>query len=208
MSVWVVRGGRGGSYAQWCLEQGRAGAAWNTVRSLAEAGSRDDVAGLVRAVRPDDSAPKIANAAGQLWGLRSIVKNDIVVMPLSVAGTIAIGRCTAGYEDLGETAPARHTVRVNWVLDDVPRSAFAQDLLHSLGSLLTVFRVSRNDAEARFEAVLKTGLDPRSTEEADDTTPDLGPTDTTGDTPTDPTPVPTRYDHSRPSPHARSQALP
>ncbi len=191
MPVWVVRGGRGGSYAQWCLEQGLAGAAWNMVPSLAGAGSRDDVASSVRAVRPDDSAPRIANAAGQLWALRSIAENDIVVMPLSAASTIAVGRCTAGYEDLGEAAPARHIVRVAWVRDDVPRSAFAQDLLHSLGSLLTVFRVSRNDAEARFEAVLRTGLDPRNIEETEEGASDPGLVDTAVDTPTDPTPVPT-----------------
>ena len=192
MSVWVVRGGRGGSYAQWCLENGRAGAAWNMVPSLADAGSRDDVAVLLKASRPDDTPARIANAAGQVWGLRSIEVGDIVVMPLSATGTVAIGRCTAGYEDLGETSPARHTVRVEWVRDDVPRSAFSQDLLHSLGSLLTVFRVSRNEAEARFEEVLKTGLDPRSAEEETESdASNTGPSDTVLDTPTDPPSVPT-----------------
>ncbi len=188
MSVWVVRGGRGGSYAQWCLENGRAGAAWNNVPSLADAGSRDDIAALLKPARPDDTPPRIANAAGQLWGLRSIEVDDIVVMPLSTAGTVAIGRCIGGYEDLGEASPARHTVRVEWVRDDVPRSAFAQDLLNSLGSLLTVFRVSRNDAEARFEEVLKNGLDPRSAEEETGSdASNAGPTET----PTDPPSVPT-----------------
>lgn len=189
MSVWVIRGGRGGSYAQWCLENGRAATAWNKVPSLAGAASRDDVANLLKPVHPEDTSARIANAAGQLWALRNIHEGDLVVMPLSAAGTVAIGRCTAGYEHLGDQAPARHTVQVEWIRDDVPRSAFAQDLLRSLGSLLTVFRVSRNDAEARFEEVLKTGLDPRR---ADDETEDV-PSASAGsvDTPTDPEPVPT-----------------
>lgn len=192
MAVWVVRGGRGGSYAQWCLENGRAGAAWNKVASLAGADSRDHVAALLKSVHPEDKPAKTANAAGQLWALRNIQEGDIVVMPLSASGTVAIGRCTGGYEHLDEAVPARHTVRVNWVRDDVPRSAFAQDLLHSLGSLLTVFRVSRNDAEARFREVLETGLDPRgSEEEAQDDSSPGGLADDVVDTPTDPTSVPT-----------------
>lgn len=160
MAVWVVRGGRKGAYAQWCLTQGRAGAAWQQVPSLANATSRDDVYALVAPTRPDASRQKIGNSASQLWGLRSIVPGDIVILPLSATGTLAIGRCTHGYEHLDDSAPARHTVRVDWIRDDVPRAVLGEDLLASLGSLLTVFQVSRNNAEARFEQVLATGVDP------------------------------------------------
>lgn len=192
MAVWVVRGGRGGSYAQWCLDNGRAGAAWNSVPSLDGATSRDDVVSLLKPLLPDDSPARISNAAGQLWGLRSINVGDIVVMPLSASGLLALGRCVGGYEHLDETSPARHTVRVEWIRDDVPRSAFAQDLLSSLGSLMTVFQVSRNDAESRFAQAIETGLDPRSAEDEVENAPTPGgAVDVELESPTDPPLVPT-----------------
>lgn len=191
MAVWVVRGGRGGAYVQWGLTEGRAGAAWNRVPSLANADSRQAVMELVRNASPDATPSRLGNWTGQLWGIRSILPGDIVIMPLSSAGLLAIGRCTSGYEHLDESAPARHTVRVQWERDDVPRSAIGQDLLNSLGSLLTVFKVSRNGADERFEHVLATGLDPRAGDEETDEAGETGTPVGNVDAPTDPDPVPT-----------------
>lgn len=190
MAVWVVRGGRGGSYAQWCLDEGRAGAAWQKVASLASATSRDDVVSLVKAAAPDESPGKIGNNASQLWGLRSIEPGDIVILPLSASGTLALGRCAAGYEYLGDPAPARHTVRVEWIRDDVPRAVLGQDLLNSLGSIQTVFQISRNNAEARFAEVLATGVDPDAGSAETETETDTSETTNSG-TVVDPDPVPT-----------------
>lgn len=191
MALWVVRGGRGGSYAQWCLSNGRAAAAWNAVPSLAEATSREDVVALVAPTAPDASNSKIGNSASQLWGLRSIQPGDTVILPLSSTGTLAIGVCTKGYEYLDEHAPARHAVSVEWAPDEVPRAVLGQDLLNSLGSLLTVFQISRNKAEARFAEVLKTGVDPEAGEhDPDDEPAPAAETSPTG-TLIDPDPVPT-----------------
>lgn len=102
-------------------------------------------------------------------------------------------RCAAGHQCQAGAAPARHTVKVAWERDDIPRSAIGQDLLNSLGSLLTVFRISRNNANARFKQVLATGLDPQAGEFDDDTeakAAPAGPGQPT-DTPVDPVPVPT-----------------
>lgn len=189
MAVWVVRGGRGGSYAQWALANGRAGAAWNRVPSLSDVSSRAGVVRLVEQTLVGESRNKIGNRASQLWGLRQIVPGDIVILPLSATSTLAIGHCTHSYEHLDESAPARHTIRVNWERDDVPRSALGQDLLNSLGSLLTVFRISRNTADERFAQVISTGLDPKAGEF--DEQPTTTPPADSNETPVDPDPVPT-----------------
>ncbi len=83
-----------------------------------------------------------------------------MVMPLKTRAVIAIGHVTGPYAyrtDLGEAQ--RHTRSVEWV-KEVPRNAFAQDLLYSFGSFMTVCRVQRNDAEARVVAVLAGKSDP------------------------------------------------
>ncbi|GAA2091616.1 restriction endonuclease [Aeromicrobium tamlense] len=190
MALWVVRGGRGGSYAQWCLAEGRAAAAWNSVPTLAHAQSRDDVVALVAPTMPNESTAKVGNLASQLWGLRSIEPGDTVILPLSSSGTLAVGVCTVGYEHLDEHAPARHSVRVHWRADEVPRAVLGQDLLNSLGSLLTVFQLSRHNAEARFAEVLRTGVDPEATADDPGETPSESVTTASG-TLLDPEPVPT-----------------
>src|SRR5205085_2187716 len=43
---------------------------------------------------------------------------------------------------------------------DVPRQVFAQDLLYSFGSFLTICEVTRNRAVDRTLAIAKTGHDP------------------------------------------------
>lgn len=191
MALWVVRGGRGGAYAQWCLDEGRAGAAWNAVPTLAGAVSRDDVVALVAPTMPGESAAKIGNGASQLWGLKSIEPGDAVLLPLPSSGTIAVGTCVGGYEHLDESAPARHTVRVQWAADQVPRAVLGQDLLNSLGSLLTVFQMSRNNAEARFAQVLKTGVDPDASVSEGVESPSAPTVTTAAGTLVDPEPVPT-----------------
>jgi restriction system protein len=44
---------------------------------------------------------------------------------------------------------------VKWIKPDVPRVQIPKDLRNSLGSALTVFQVSKNDAESRIRALLQ-----------------------------------------------------
>lgn len=89
---------------------------------------------------------------------------DLAVLPLKTTSQIALGKVTGGYEYLeNEPDPSRrHVLRVDWKRTDVPRTAIKQDLLYILGSALTVFQPSKNDAAWRLEQVLATGADPGS----------------------------------------------
>lgn len=163
MTAWVLRAGKQGEDEQWCLETGAAGAAWNGVGDMSGCKSRDDVRALLEIALPGRPPGVQANNAGQLWGLLNIAPGDIVILPRKTSGKpFAIGVCTAGYEYRPD-APIRHVVSVDWKRDDVPRTAIKDDLLSTLGALLTVFKASRNNAEARFQAVISTGTDPGST---------------------------------------------
>jgi restriction system protein len=75
---------------------------------------------------------------------------------------IAIGQVTEGYEYLAteEDPNCRHVVRVHWQRRDLPRTAVKQDLLFTLGSVMSDFALSKNNAATRLEHLLDHGTDP------------------------------------------------
>ncbi|WP_239679105.1 CBS domain-containing protein [Natronosporangium hydrolyticum] len=91
--------------------------------------------------------------------------DDLVAIPLkTVPDHVAIGRITAGYRYRRDAAPDRRHVRpVVWLQRAQPRSAIQQDLLHSLGSLLTICQLRRNGAARRIAVLADTGVDPGPT---------------------------------------------
>ena len=49
---------------------------------------------------------------------------------------------------------------MKWVRPDVPRGEFKQDLLNSLGAIMTVCQIQRHNAAERFQAILAGKADP------------------------------------------------
>jgi len=162
MAVWLVRAGAHGEQEELALQKGLAVIGWDEVSDLSGVRSRDEVRGVLAVARPDDKPKSLLNQASQLWAfVGRIRQGDLVVLPLKKRSAIAIGKVTGDYTyspDLPDGA--HHTRPVKWVREDIPRSAFGQDLLYSLGAFMTVCRIRRNDAENRIAAVLKTGKDP------------------------------------------------
>jgi restriction system protein len=86
---------------------------------------------------------------------------DLAVLPLKTRSAIAIGKVAGPYQyttDLGDGV--RHVRKVEWLRTDLPRTAFGQDLLYSLGAFMTVCQIERNQAEDRIRAVLAGNADP------------------------------------------------
>nr|WP_246045170.1 restriction endonuclease [Rhodococcus oryzae] len=82
-------------------------------------------------------------------------------MPMKTTKQLALGRVTSGYRYEAEhPAALRHIVDVEWKRTDLPRSAVKQDLLYTLGSVLTIFAPSKNNAVERLEHLLQNGTDP------------------------------------------------
>ena len=82
-------------------------------------------------------------------------------MPLKKTSQIALGVVTGGYRYLDDPeAWWHHAVAVDWKRTDVPRTAVRQDLLYSLGALMTVCEIKRNDGAWRLQRILETGSDP------------------------------------------------
>jgi restriction system protein len=163
MTLWVVRSGKYGEREALALDNGLAVIGWDDLPDLSKFKSRDDLRVALQDALPDSSTKTLSNWESQLWPFAHVMeKGDLVVMPLKTRSAIAIGRVTGPYSFRTDIGDAHHTRPVEWI-KEVQRSAFAQDLLYSFGSFMTVCRVARNNAEQRVLAVLGGKADPMLT---------------------------------------------
>lgn len=161
--AWVIRSGRLGERDDWALQQQCSGGGWAEVPDLTSSLTRDAVTDVVATTFKGEPEGRITNYAGQLWALRGRIEpGDVMVMPMKTTKQIALGRVTSGYDyRLHEEDPnKRHVVAVDWHRTDLPRSAVKQDLLYTLGSVMSIFSPSKNNAVSRLESLLHNGTDP------------------------------------------------
>ena len=159
--VFLARAGRYGEDEETALERNLAIIGFHDIPSLEGLDSYEAIYQLVEESRPDSKKRAIGNIAGQLWAFAiAMKKGDIVVLPRKLTSQVAIGRVVGPYKYQMIGKDMRHTRPVQWERTDVPRTAFEQDLLYSLGAFMTVCNISRNDAAKRFAAVLAGGKDP------------------------------------------------
>lgn len=163
MQAWVIRAGRHGERDQWALSNGCSGGGWKELPDLTPYTTREEIAEVTAASFPGAPQGRLNTYAAQLWALRGrIHPGDLLVMPLKATRQIAMGRVTGGYRYLGDDqiADCRHVVTVDWKVTDLPRTAIKQDLLYTLGSAVSIFAPSKNNAVARLEHLLNHGTDP------------------------------------------------
>lgn len=159
--VFIARAGGNGEDETYALDHNMAVIGFREFPSVAGAKHFEDVLELAKAV-PLDLKPRARlNYARQLWTFAfGMQQGDIVVLPRKLTSQVALGRIAGPYRYSKVHGEDRHTRPVEWVRPDVPRSLFAQDLLHSFGAFLTVCNITRNHAEKRVLAVLEGKPDP------------------------------------------------
>jgi restriction system protein len=164
MRAWMVRAGRRGEREARALDDGAVFVGWDEVGDLSEVDSREELRTLLGAIYPELSPQVIANWTGQLWRFREeIVHGDLVVMPVSGSGRrqVAVGTVTGPYRYAASAEPGcRHRRAVEWQRKDIDRDMVDPDLRDSMGSLLTVFELSRNQAAQRIHVLAEQGRDP------------------------------------------------
>jgi restriction system protein len=171
MAVWMVRAGRQAIYAPTALEQNLVGIGWHELGDLSGVRSREDLAARMSITFQGWSPAQIGSSVGQVWiMIGRIQPGDIVVVPISSRSVIAVGRVTGEYRFRSELPEdLQHTRQVEWLATELPRGAFAQDLLHSFGSLLTICQVKRERAEERILAVVRgDAVDPEVVDSPDE----------------------------------------
>lgn len=155
MTVWLVRAGKYGEAEQVALSRGIATIGWTELPDLSECKTKEDLTALYNGAYPGQKKMKVANQVGQVWGFAHEIKaGDLVVLPLKTQSSIAIGRVDGGYTFDAVDATARHYRKVSW-LKLLPRTAFEQDLLYSMGAFMTVCKIERNNAQQRILALVQ-----------------------------------------------------
>ncbi|MFB9966284.1 CBS domain-containing protein [Sinosporangium siamense] len=161
--AWMVRGGQQGEREARALREGLVFVGWHELGNLTAYQTRQQLSEAIHLAFPATSRNVVSNWTGQLWRFATTMREgDLVVMPLrSQPGRIAIGKIAGAYEYRGHEPKDFQQVRkVDWIATDVSVEAIRPDLRASLGSLLTVCGLSRNDAARRINHLANNGTDP------------------------------------------------
>jgi len=162
MALWLVRGGRTGEHEQKFFDDSRIYLTWSGALQdvdLSNVKDYDEVKRIVAESYPTVSRGRVINHAGQILAFAASMKSgDWIVLPRKGKPAIAFGEVVGPYTySPSEPSPYAHWRAVKWLNQDVPRSAFDQDLLFSFGAFMTVCQISRNDAEKRIRAMAQGG---------------------------------------------------
>ena len=170
----MVRAGKDGENEDFALEKDVVVIGWDDLGDLSNIKGRDEVREMLRAAGSYDDN-RLANYTGQIFRFaRKIAVGDLIVLPCKRTGTLAVGHCSGGYGYQPNNPPgARHVRPVNWRRTEQPRHSVSKDLLHSIGSLLTVFELKRNRAVDRLNEFVRTGQDPDLAASSDSKSSDL-----------------------------------
>ena len=170
MAVWLVRAGSRLPRHDFALDKNVVVAGWDEMPDLSKFTTRDQLEAACKQAYPTHELNGIRNWSRQLWAFaKTIQKDDLAVMPIRGQNVLAIGRVVGGYEYHPENPTgAKHIRPVEWIVQDMPRDRFDQDLLYSLGAFMTVCQIQRNNAEQRIRAIMEGKLETRPTAPAQD----------------------------------------
>jgi restriction system protein len=147
MALWLVRAGRTGEHEQKFFNDSKIYLTWGgplAETSLTTAKDYEDIKRIVADASPNEGRGRIGNHAGQIWAFALGIKPaDWIVLPRKSKPAIAVGEVTGPYTYTENAPPPyRHSRTVKWLTQDVPRSAFDQDLLFSFGAFMTVCQIT------------------------------------------------------------------
>ena len=156
MTLWLVRAGKYGELEGTFVTESRVSIGFNFGENLSLIETREELLKRLEELYPFDSTRQLANTAGQLWALGWTMQvGDRVIVPLKSRRAFVVGEVTGAYEFTAEAPEGHHHTRqVRWIAQDIPRTAFDQDLLNSLGAIMTICKISRNDAERRVKELV------------------------------------------------------
>lgn len=157
MALWLARSGKYGEHESRFLDTNAIYLTWRGLEEvdLTAAADYEAVKAVMVRQYPGEPPRRVGNWTGQVWAFTVAMKpGDLVLVPSKAAATVAVGEITGPYRyEAGGEAIYRHVRSVRWLNTAVPRSAFDQDLLYSMGAVMTICEIRRNEAERRVRAM-------------------------------------------------------
>ena len=156
MTVWMVRAGRYGEREQSNLDENIIAIGWDEIGNISKFKNKEELRQKYFEIYQDKKKMQTSMGVGQLWNfVHEIKKDDIVALPLKIQSAIAIGIVEGEYEYQEKNTNFKHFRRVKWLNKAIPRTKFDQDILYSLGALMTVCRIVRPEVEKRIMKLIK-----------------------------------------------------
>jgi len=156
-NYWVVRMGAGEAFVEVGLQHGFVGVGWlrNTDFSpFLQLGTREfheKFDAVLRLEDPDRSNVAIGQNIGNLYAFCCMIQvNDIVIVPETSKQCFHIGTIISGYQytpTSGDSCDYSHRREVRWIPTPFSREGISEPLRNSLGSIMTVFSVSKHAEE-------------------------------------------------------------
>jgi restriction system protein len=165
MAFWLVRAGSHGQYEQKFLDESRIYLTWDGLNDdLSKTSDRKELRALLQKVYPQNKPVVLSIWTGQIWKFAKEMKpDDLVALPSKIQPAIHIGEITSDYHSQPEGPdPFYHWRSVNWIGEAIPRANFGKDILYSMGALLTICGIHRNDAEKRVRVMRANGWKPET----------------------------------------------
>jgi restriction system protein len=98
---------------------------------------------------------RLSQNTGQIWAfVHDMTIGDWALVPFKSKPAVNVAEIVGEYVyNPSGPNPFYHYRNVKWIVQDVPRSAFDEDILLSMGAFSTIFRIQRNNAEKRIHAM-------------------------------------------------------
>ncbi len=111
-------------------------------------GGRDGLKQALWVSDPESKPRAVGIWAGILYRFgHEIQAGDVVVAPYKPDSTINIGVVSGDYYFAGAEPTHRHRIPVAWKKTGLPRTVFTQPALYEIGSVVTLFKVTKHAAE-------------------------------------------------------------
>jgi restriction system protein len=156
MNLWLLRGGEKGCFEDDALRHGLAIVDWSELGDLEKLIDKSDLKFALIKHYPNVALTRISRWVTQIEYFRSeIAVGDLVAMPRKGKGYFSIGEVTGEYKFLkcGEQQ-YRHVREVAWFETYVYRAEMDNDLRYSLGALMTICKIKKENAVERIRKML------------------------------------------------------
>lgn len=146
--IWVIRAGQNALHYDKFIHNSKVYIPWDGYKvDLSGLKTRADFRTLVEKEKGTDNRTTVSNWAGQLYSFTLEMKiGDYVLIPSKGSHTYCLAKISGSYSfDKSEKDMLYHCRDIEILEMDIPREAFSQQVIYSLGAFRTIFKAKHED---------------------------------------------------------------